>query len=145
MSVKVGDVFYAFIPVLRGTPKEKYFVIVCSEDPVRFVLINTRNVVEVLGNPALAPTQVKITPFDLPRLSYESWIGCNELLGGYTAEELASMVETEPDAFVGSLGADMLRKILIAIEISTTIVERQKLRCVTAIRAVLAELGDQPE
>jgi len=135
VSLRVGDVFFERVRAISNRDK-KYFIIVCSVDPVRFVLINTRNAVDVLCNPDLAPTQVPALASDFEFLRYDSWIGCNELFGGYNAEELAALIAAGHRR--GTIGNGLLNLILNAIDASKTIPGRQKLRCVDDIKSELA-------
>lgn len=138
MALGVGDVLLAVIPTLRN-PKEKFLIVVCCEDPVRVVLINTTNRAQILNNPGLGPTQVYVTPKDLPCLKYNSWIGCEELFSGWTSDELSGLAEG--GAKCATLSPELLQKVMVAISESPTIVEKQKVRCKAAIEAVLKGSG----
>ncbi len=137
MTLRVGDVFYAHLSTVPSR-NNKYFVVVCCDDPVRLVLINTKNRVTVLGNPALGPTQVLVRQSELACLSYDSWIGCDQLFSGYTSEELVQLAAS--GAKCGELSLHLLERVLTAITASPTLVERQKLRCIEAIEAALSQL-----
>lgn len=134
MALVVGDVLFAVVPTLHN-PKEKYFVVVCCEDPVRVVMINKKNRAIVLQNPKIGPTQVYVAKGEASFLQYDSWIGCEELFSGWTAEELSALAEA--GAWRGRLSKELLAKMQTAIGEATTLIERQKLRCIAAIEAVL--------
>ena len=76
-----------------------------------------------------------VTPKDLPFLSHNSWIGCEELFAGWSSDELATIAEE--GAKRGQLAKELLRKVMVAISESPTIVEKQKVRCREAIEAAL--------
>lgn len=133
-GVSLGDVFFAYLGTIRN-PKDKYFIVVCAEDPVRLVVINTRNAAVVLDNPALGPTQVYITPADLQALNYASWVGCDALFATYSYDDLVKLVASGKR--VGNVGPVLLEKIRVAISNSPTIPERQKARCVAQIQDAL--------
>lgn len=78
-------------------------------------------------------------------LSHRSWVGCHELFGGPSADELASMVKSGTASRVGFIKPAARRNILAAIECSPTIVDRQKERCLVAIQARLSRQADDPD
>lgn len=137
--VSLGDVFFAYLGTIHN-PKEKYFVVVCSEDPVRLALINTKNASVVLQSPALGPTQVYVTPADVKALRYNSWIGCEVLFAGYTYDELTQLVANGDR--VGNVGPALLGKISVAISQSPTISEKTKTRCIAQIQGALSPVGN---
>lgn len=136
--VRVGDVFFERIPTIPNRDK-KFFIIVAAVDPVRVVLINTVNAVQKLGRVELAATQVFARHAECDFLAYDSWIGCNELFGGYTTIELDAMVMAGRRRC--QLTTELLIKILNAIHASPTVPEKQKARCA---QAILAEIDRRP-
>lgn len=139
MTLRVGDVFFERVAAVANRDK-KYFIVVCSVDPVRFVLINTRNAVEALGNPDLGPTQVLASLKDCDFLKYDSWIGCHDLFAGYSSDELAALISA--GHLRGKVSTELLISIKNAIAGSRTIPERQKTRCVNAIDNELTMRAD---
>lgn len=132
MPVAVGDVLHAFAQI-TNPPKPKFFVVVCCIDPVRVVFINTKNRADVLRTPALGPTQVPVSPKELPCLTHDSWIGCQEVYGW--PDGLNDVVAA--GGARGRVSDTTLQRILSAIENSPLIPAKQIKRCISAIQAQL--------
>lgn len=130
--MRVGDVYYVHCELLNGPPKKKYLVLVCAEEPLRVVPINTVNAVLALNDVALGSTQVFLQRDRHSFLRYDSWLDCSRLMSGDT---LGLNDGLKP---AGRLTDAALQGALKAIESSPTIPPRQQRRCVEAIAAEIA-------
>lgn len=137
MEIAVGDVYLLHTPILHGEPKKKFHILVCSTEPLRWVLINTKNAAVQLGQPDLGTTQVYLPRQQHPFLSYDSWADCLELRG---FPDLAMLEACHEEAFIGRLTVEKLEAVLVALSLAPTVPARQRNRCAESIRQEIERL-----
>jgi hypothetical protein len=72
---------------LSEPPKDKWVVTVCKrKDSIWGFFINSDIPRFIQASPALAKSQVKVSPGDYDFLKYESFVGCNDLKSFFASE-----------------------------------------------------------
>lgn len=101
MPIAIGDVFLLRCNTCRE-PKPKFFVVALLE-PFRCFLINSAPTAFQASRPeqmlALAPILANQHPF----LSYNSYVGCNELFAEYSQADIEAAEASDPSVRLGSL------------------------------------------
>lgn len=115
MQLAVGDVFLLQCQTCQ-TPKRKYFV-VANLDPLLCFLINSEPTAFQKSRPEIMQTLAPILMSEHASfLKYDSYIGCNELFGEYSAGDISNILQSNPSCYVGKLSGTARLAVAAALK-----------------------------
>lgn len=125
MALQVGQVFHLWCNTC--TPqKNKFHVLACVSPGPWFFLINSSPTNYQEARPHLMASMLELASADLQCLTHDSWLDCTMLMGGYSAQELETMVQSSSKEYLGRLPIIRRRAVRAIVENSRVLTTSEK-------------------
>lgn len=125
MSFQVGQVYHLWCRACNP-PKWKLHVLASIEPIPRFFLINSEPSAFQVKRAHLMASILELSGDSCGFLAHDSVLDCNELLGGYTAQELEDAANARPSAGRGRLDTSIRRAVRAIIANSRVLSQADK-------------------
>lgn len=106
--------------------KYKFFVVAYTNPRMRFFLINSEPAPFQRNNPVQMAHQVLLKAADHNFLTYDSYLDCSQLLGGFTSQELEEQHALNPAILLGQIAPSARLAVKAVVTNSTLLTQRDQ-------------------
>ena len=125
--IAAGHVYKLHVNFIRP-PKPKYLVLayIMADGRARFFAINSVRTAFQISNEIVTTHLLLLPRGSLELLTHDSWLDCSELLSGWTADGLETIIEQNPACYCEKLSLSVRDQIKAIAAGSTLLTERDK-------------------
>lgn len=125
MALQVGQVFHLWCSACNPQ-KNKFHVLACISPGPWFFLINSNPTNFQRARPHLMASMLELDADDLQCLTHNSWLDCTALMGGHSAQNLETMVQSSSKDYLGRLSTTRRRAVRAIVENSRVLTKADK-------------------